>query len=353
MRDPEERIEARVVRLPERERTVRQRPFAAVVRAPLAPVERREEHVVILVVARKQPAAARTSVHAENRRREHVVVTEEKREHMLLRVSVCIRRVSGQAQQIGVERSGLVAAAAREERRDDPPARILVLSRYPRQRDEALTILIIKRKRPRRAVVAVPAEERRLEARGVAVVERETPVTVLLRRLLVAMPSIRTIPFRNAVEMAGLAVKRKDVERILVLIVERQKQLAAVVRPPERKNVEVTVILPPDERKERERLIEPPPDERKEVDVLIPPEKREDAVLVVLRVELAKRPDEVELVIARVLPVLPILRVDRTNRQMVIRQREDRPGDRQRRLAVIGDRPEVDAILDPPGVNPR
>ena len=110
----------------------------------------------------------------------------------------------------------------------------------------------------------------------------------------------------------------------------------SVVHPPERQNA-LEVVVPPERREKAEVWI---------VAVSVaPPEEREHAVVVVPRVELADRPEEIELVILAV-AVPFVLRPDGAEREMVVAPRDDRPDDRPDRLAPVGERPQVHAVLD-------
>ena len=142
----------------------------------------------------------------------------------------------------------------------------------------------------------------------------------------------------------------------------------APVAPKPRQRPEMLIarlIVPVDEREERPRVLVPlrriraedkpvlrPPEDRNDRKRPVPaPREREDPADAMLRVELAERPKDIELIVVR--PSLPVLRVERPNSPVVIGLRVDRPGNRQRRLAPVRERPEVQPILDPSGVARR
>ena len=156
-------------------------------------------------------------------------------------------------------------------------------------------------------------------------------------------------------KFAFLFAPRGALSRLVV--VERPNrvpQVSALLPPSPAKRedaeaaVIVVVVVPEDREYSGELPV--PPQGREEAEIwlvaiALSPEKREHAIVSVLCVELTYRPKEVELVIVAAATLL-VLRVERTKREVVVTPRDERPGERSDGLAVVRDRPQVDAILD-------
>ena len=137
-----------------------------------------------------------------------------------------------------------------------------------------------------------------------------------------------------------IAIQREehvDTSAYVYVPVEREyAEGVSVVHPPERQNA-LEVVIPPERREEAEvRIV---------AIALAPPEEREHAVVFFIRIELADRPEEIELVILAVTVPL-VLRPNGAKREMVVAPRDNRPDDRPDRLAPVGERPQVHAVLD-------
>src|SRR5574344_2500497 len=219
--------------------------------------------------------------------------SEEEETLVVRSVQATVRAAPGE--KSGRRPPGVVRVAAL------PPARI-------RQRDEAVLVLVPEREAP--AGFRRPAEKRGGEdAPAVLVPEREAPA----RAAAVLIPA-----------GAGESAERVEAPAVVIRAVDPERIERVVVRTVPVDGEDGLIAL------SRE--------------MTLAPEDGEDAIVLVLDGRLRDRPEEVELVVRARHTVLPVLRVERTDREEVVGEREERPGDGSDGIAPVGDRPEIDPV---------
>ena len=225
--------------------------------------------------------------------------------------------------------AGAVGRPAREQNRDGAP---VVAHGRPRKRDEPVAVRparagVVERGDPVLAVVAaadVPGEEEGeavLKGRGVVPVER-------------------AVPEREDEPAAFGAIEEVTRERPWEELDPVAVRLPAV--DPEREEDVVRAVLV---------RVGAAPEEREDVEVAGAPEEGEGDPFVRFGIDRDEPAEPVVFVPGFVLAVA-VHREERTDREAVVGELADRPEDRERGRAVVGERPEVHAVLDGPLARP-
>ena len=231
------------------------------------------------------------------------------------------------------------AASAAPERREkisadggiqrDQPAVTVFVQTKERSHISHFVVVVIDRHEPILAIL-LRAEERRHERDFViVVVERQEPVVAVL---------LRTEERRHERDFVVVVVERQEPVPFLAVAEDREEGEGASVDIPPRKRKErqVVAFLPKEQRKERVEITVVPHD-GEDVEVMLAPEHGEDASFVSRGVVLSDWPEEVMF--------RAVVRVEGTEREMIVRKGEHRPEHGAHRLAPVGDWPEVHAIL--------